>query len=89
MQIDLSPIQTEEQLHDLLSDALAFPEFYGKNWDAFWDSITDLVELPQRIEFTGSQSLKSVLPISYAQLQLCFKDLNNEYPNVNCSVLWS
>ena len=89
MQIDLSSIETEEQLHSLLSSALSFQAFYGQNWDAFWDSITGLVELPKNIEFTGSQSLRLALPSSYQQLQSCFTDLKNEYPNINCSVVWS
>ncbi|EID4334207.1 barstar family protein [Vibrio parahaemolyticus] len=89
MQIDLSSIETEEQLHTLLSSVLSFPVFYGQNWDAFWDSITGLVELPENIEFTGSQSLRLALPSSYQQLQSCFADLKNEYPNINCSVVWN
>lgn len=89
MQIDLSSIETEQQLHKLLSNSLSFPSFHGKNWDAFWDSMTGLVELPTQIEFTGSQHLKSVLPNAYEQLQLCFTDLKKEYPTINCSVVWS
>jgi len=89
MQIDLSSIETEEQLHALLSSALSFPVFYGHNWDAFWDSITGLVKLPAFIEFTSSQKLQLALPSSYQQLQSCFTDLKNEYPNINCSVVWN
>ena len=88
MQIDLSTIKTEEQLHALLSSALSFPYFYGHNWDAFWDSITGLIELPANIEFTGSQKFRLVLPSSYQQLQACFTDLNVEHPNIICSVVW-
>jgi RNAse (barnase) inhibitor barstar len=88
MRIDLSSIETEEQLHVLISSALSFPKFYGNNWDAFWDSITGLVELPTIIEFKGSQHLQLVLPSSYKQLQLCFTQLKREYPDINCSVVW-
>lgn len=89
MQIDLSTIKTEEQLHVLLSSALSFPDFYGHNWDAFWDSITGLIELPENIEFTDSQKFRLALPSSYQQLKTCFTDLKIEYPNINCSVVWS
>lgn len=27
--------------HKILKDAFEFPEYYGKNFDAFWDCITD------------------------------------------------
>jgi len=89
MQIDLSSIETEEQLHALLSSVLSFPAFYGNNWDAFYDSITDLIDLPVNIKFTGSQKLRLALPSSYQQLQTCFTDLEVDYPNINCSAVWN
>ncbi|NKF50278.1 ribonuclease inhibitor [Shewanella sp. WXL01] len=89
MQIDLSTIKTEEQLHALLSSALSFPDFYGHNWDAFCDSITGLVNLPANIEFTGSQEFRLAMPSSYHQLTTGFTDLKIEHPNINCSVEWS
>jgi ribonuclease inhibitor len=89
MQIDISSVESEEQLHALLSSALSLPDFYGHNWDAFWDSITGMIELPANIEFIGSQKLRLALPSSYQQLQKCFTDLKIEYPNINCSVDWS
>ncbi len=88
MQIDLSSIKTEKELHKLLAKELVFPEFYGKNWDAFWDSITGLVELPETIEFINSQSFKIKLPCSHEQLEKCFKDLAIEYPDIICSITW-
>ena len=41
---------------------LNFPEFYGMNWDAFWDTITGLVELPERVTIKGWNNLAAVLP---------------------------
>ncbi|MER6991322.1 barstar family protein [Saccharopolyspora hirsuta] len=32
------------------------------NWDAFWDAITGLVELPDEITFIGWDSLEEKLP---------------------------
>ncbi|WP_028865068.1 barstar family protein [Psychromonas aquimarina] len=88
MQIDLCSIESNEQLHKHLSSSLLFPDFYGMNWDAFWDCITDLIVLPETIEFLNSQSLKAKLPESYTQLKECFTDLALEYPNINCHVIW-
>ncbi|MBU1308672.1 MAG: barstar family protein, partial [Gammaproteobacteria bacterium] len=86
--IDLSNIQNETVLHEQLAARLGFPNFYGKNWDAFWDSITGLVELPAQIKFTGTDSFKANLPASYIQLHKCFEDLMNEYPEIKCGVSW-
>ena len=29
-------------MHFIIRDALDFPDYYGCNWDAFWDCITDM-----------------------------------------------
>jgi RNAse (barnase) inhibitor barstar len=36
-------------LHEKLAAALGFPDYYGKNWDAFWDCITDPSHEPPRV----------------------------------------
>jgi len=41
VQIDVSEIQTSEQLHHLLSAELGFPNYYGNNWDAFDECVAD------------------------------------------------
>ena len=88
MNIDLSMVTTERALHELLARSLSFPSFYGQNWDAFWDSITGLVSLPEKIIFTGSSALKDRLPSSYEQLKNCFNELAEECPDINCVVYW-
>jgi RNAse (barnase) inhibitor barstar len=40
--IDLGQARTTEAAHDILSRALHFPEWYGANWDALFDCLTDL-----------------------------------------------
>ncbi|MFK1128324.1 barstar family protein [Pseudomonas aeruginosa] len=51
--IDLGGVQGKEELHECLAQALEFPDWYGRNWDAFWDSITGLVDMPEVLEFQG------------------------------------
>ncbi len=53
VEIDLNSVQSSEELHTLLKEKLDFPDFYGMNWNAFWDSITGLVELPEKLVLTG------------------------------------
>ena len=33
------------QVHDYLKDMLEFPEYYGKNLDALYDCLTDLMDV--------------------------------------------
>ena len=88
MNIDLSTVTTERELHELLARCLSFPSFYGQNWDAFWDSISGLVSLPEKIIFTGSSALKNRLPSSYEQFKNCFNELAEECPDISCAVYW-
>lgn len=37
--------------HEIIKTDLNFPNFYGANWDAFWDTITGIVELPNKVIF--------------------------------------
>ena len=40
--VDCTHIQTPLQLHQSLSAALAFPQWYGNNLDALYDCLTEL-----------------------------------------------
>lgn len=44
--LDGSSLETIEQAHEALSDALELPPYYGRNLDALWDCLTAWVELP-------------------------------------------
>lgn len=40
--IDGGAIFTSPDLHDALSSALAFPDYYGRNLDALYDCLTEI-----------------------------------------------
>ncbi|HHE1265358.1 TPA: barstar family protein [Vibrio parahaemolyticus] len=88
MRIDLTMIENENQLHELMANYFGFPDYYGKNWDAFWDCLCDS-DLSKVIEFVGSSHLKSALPESFESLKSCFDDLSREYPNIGTRVDWN
>ena len=60
--IDLREVISSKDLQIVLMEKLEFPDFYGKNWNAFWDSITGLVEMPQKIIFLGWDTFSVKLP---------------------------
>ena len=35
--LDLNGVSNLEDLHNRIKKALNFPDYYGKNWNAFWD----------------------------------------------------
>jgi RNAse (barnase) inhibitor barstar len=39
--LDLSGVTNASQLHELLASALRFPDYYGRNWDAFDECVAD------------------------------------------------
>jgi len=41
-QLDVVPIEARENLFDSLSRVLAFPQWFGRNWDALEDVLGDL-----------------------------------------------
>lgn len=38
------------------------PDWYGMNWDAFWDGITGLIRLPDTLVFEGWHLYKARCP---------------------------
>ena len=78
--IDLSDINTARQLHASLAAALAFPSIYGMNWDAFWDAITGLVDMPQQLELRGWPAFATRLPHDAAILQRILARLAQDMP---------
>lgn len=45
--IDASAVRTKSQFLGLLSRSLAFPSWFGRNWDALEDCLTDLSWIEQ------------------------------------------
>ena len=79
--IDLGNINSPRQLHAALAAALGFPSFYGMNWDAFWDAITGLVDMPQQIELRGWPAFAVRLPHEAAMLQRILARMAQEMPD--------
>lgn len=79
--IDFSVVTNKEELHTLLAESLDFPHFYGKNWDAFWDAITGLVDMPKVLRLKGCDHLKDILPNDARLLFECLDNMQRQYPN--------
>ncbi|MEE1671449.1 barstar family protein [Streptomyces sp. WAC07094] len=77
--IDVSEVGDDRSLHLLLARELDFPEFYGMNWDAFWDAITGLVSIPDRVRFLGWHRLAAGVPGGAAMLRRVLDDYQATY----------
>ena len=69
-----------DELHQRLMTALKFPTFYGRNWDAFWDSITSLVEMPHILRLEGWQEMAVHLPHDAQLMKECLEQMLKQYP---------
>ena len=78
--IDLGDVQGKEELHECLAQALLFPDWYGRNWDAFWDSITGLVDMPEVLELQGWSVFSVAMPNESNLLTELFGEMNEKYP---------
>jgi RNAse (barnase) inhibitor barstar len=87
--IDLSSVLSTEELHALLLDALGFPGWYGRNWHAFWDAITGLVEMPQRLNLVGWDSFRQRFPRDAEVMRQCLVEMAEKYPQLSSIVEYS
>ena len=78
---DLSAITSVRDLHALMAKTLDFPDWYGPNWDAFWDVIIGLVEMPERLRLVGWDSFRQRFPRDAWIMKKCLDDLAAEYPS--------
>ncbi len=88
LDIDLSAVGSSAELQVLLRDALGFPAWYGCNWDAFWDAITGLVEMPRQLDIHGWPGLCQRLPDEARLLAKCLERMGAEYPQQASQVTW-
>lgn len=60
--LDFSKVNDVEEVHQIAKDELDFPDYYGKNWAAFWDCLTDMIGDPLHIELIGLERLQNKMP---------------------------
>ena len=51
--LDFTNVKTWIDIHAIIEKEFDFPDYYGANWDAFWDCLTDMVGRPVHIEIIG------------------------------------
>ncbi|HKB91974.1 MAG TPA: barstar family protein [Opitutaceae bacterium] len=72
--VDVGTAETSAQLQDLLASGFSFPDYYGRNWDAFHDCITTLDPMPKKIVVRGLRALSQRLPRDAEQLTNILED---------------
>ncbi|MDB5269393.1 MAG: hypothetical protein JWP58_2433 [Hymenobacter sp.] len=76
MTIDLTGIDTKAAFHMLMKRELGFPDWYGVSWDAFWDAIIAVVEMPDTVVLQHWQAFAHACPKD----MLILRDIIANYP---------
>lgn len=86
--LDLSAVATADDLHSILASSLGFPDWYGRNWDAFRDCVTDpeLSSIPPQLHVHGFAELSSSLPREARLLRECLEELPLERPEITVEI---
>ena len=87
--INVSNVRTTKELHSLLKKKLKFPDYYSEDWDSFWEIISGVVELPNKIRFVGWSELEIRLPEDSNIMKEYLLEHNQEFPNWKCEFLFN
>ena len=80
--VSLKAVSTKDELHQRLAQALSFPDYYGQNWDAFWDCITELTaDDISELTLTDWDTFTAGLTEDAAKLLRCLNEWIHEMPS--------
>ena len=84
--LDFTSVNYINEVHEIIKEGLGFPDYYGRNWDACWDCLTDMVGDPLHIELVGFEKIQSKFPRDAKIMLNILKRLkhwsNNEYADI-------
>ena len=80
--IDFTNVNYYLEMHAVIWHSLDFPDYYGCNWSAFWDCLTDMYGDPIHIEIIGLDVIERKFGADTTQKMLeilkRFKHSNND-----------
>ncbi len=84
--IDFGNCKRLGDLHDELKQKLHLPDFYGRNLDALWDSITGIMYTPAYILIRGAKKVPADLCPTVEKMIGIFKRAEIMYGDVRIQV---
>lgn len=85
--LDFSKVRQYGEIHQIIKDELDFPDYYGRNWDAFWDCLTEMVDRDEslHIELVGMENLRQIYPRASEKILENLKQLKHCEEDIYCS----
>ncbi len=84
--INMKSVKIPMQFQLIIKQMLCMPDFYGMNWDAYWDAITGLISLPDEIILNGWHIYKSIQKDDAEIFEKIMKEYNElrDYKHCEC-----
>ena len=79
--LDGALIESMADVHTRFAEELDFPEWYGRNLDALYDSLTDVAE-DVTVQIVNASALEAALDWRYQRLLLVLRDAAEENPHI-------
>ena len=79
--VDFTHVNYYLEMHAAIWKGLKFPDYYGCNWDAFWDCLTDMYGDPIHIEIIGIEVIERKFgdaPEKMIEILKRFKHFNDD-----------
>lgn len=77
IKLDLTGCKYLGEIHERIREAFNFPEWYGRNWDAFWDSLWSYMEA-NRVEILGESKIPKALMGEIKIMNRLLEDMKRE-----------
>ena len=87
--IDFTNIEYCSEVHSVIKSSLDFPDYYGCNWDAFWDCLSEMYGEPVHIEIIGIDVLESKFEgVADKMIKILkrYKHFNNDFFSDNIKI---
>lgn len=85
--LDLSEVMSEQDLHRAFISQLKFPIYYGQNWAAFWDVVTD-AGLPTKLTVKNSAEFRQRFPTLANHFENQIKKASDMYSWLDTEIEW-
>ncbi len=77
--VDLSKAKNHWEIHDILKEALDFPDYYAGHPYALWDCLTDMLGGINYIEILGMENVKKISAEDYKEILSLLKETKHAY----------
>ncbi len=75
--LDLTGCQSLGEIHQRIKKTFDFPDFYGQNWDAFWDLLRNECDA-NKIEVLGEDTVSKELEPSIEMINEILQELKED-----------